>query len=295
MTIPCSARTAGELGPALGIADLAALVAQGGVLALTGAGLSTDSGIPDYRGPDGHRRIMPMTIEEFRGSSAGRARYWSRSHIGWPLIREAQPNSGHRALAQLEGAGLLDAVITQNVDGLHQKAGSRRVHELHGSLAKVVCLACRARLERDRLHAVLARLNPGFAPTVGAAHAPVRPDGDVDLTREAEQSFRLARCEDCDSDLLKPDVVFFGESVPKTRVEQCFDAVAESRSLVVLGSSLAVMSGLRFVRRAAALGKPIAIVTRGSTRADELATIRIDAGLGEVLPRLAEALTGPGR
>ncbi|MDO5710161.1 MAG: Sir2 family NAD-dependent protein deacetylase [Micrococcales bacterium] len=278
---------------------LRAVVAQGGVLALTGAGMSTDSGIPDYRGPDGLRRVTPMTIEEFRASSRGRQRYWSRAYVGWSRFRAAQPNDAHRAVATLEHAGVLDSVITQNVDGLHQESGSRRVRELHGTLARVVCLACDAQFDRDRLQAALTRLNPGFTEqsrAAGTRRVAVRPDGDVDIAPSLVRQFRTASCEDCGSDLLKPDVVFFGESVPRPLVAECFDAVESCRALLVLGSSLAVMSGLRFVRRAATLGRPVVIVTRGPSRGDDLSTVRIDAPLGEVLPWLARtvAALGPG-
>lgn len=274
-------------------AELVELVGRGGVLVLTGAGLSTDSGIPDYRGPDGRRRVTPMTIEQFRSGPQGRQRYWARAYVGWSRFRAAAPNAGHRAVADLEAAGLVDAVITQNVDGLHQESGSRAVRELHGTLTRVVCLVCGVRVDRDRLQAALSRLNPGF---VEAALSPaglgtIRPDGDVDLPPELVEQFRVARCEDCASDELKPDVVFFGESVPRPLVAECFEAVEACRSLVVLGSSLAVMSGLRFVRRAAALGRPVAIVTRGPSRGDDLCTVRVDAPLGEVLTALAREVT----
>lgn len=276
-----------------GLDDLVELVGGGGVLALTGAGMSTDSGIPDYRGPDGRRRVTPMTIEEFRSGPDGRQRYWSRAYVGWSRFRAAAPNEGHRALARLEEAGLLTGVITQNVDGLHQAAGSRAVRELHGTLTRVVCLACGARVDRDRLQAALTRLNPGFAQ---AAQGPqgvgtIRPDGDVDLAPDLVRQFRTARCEDCGSDELKPDVVYFGESVPRPLVAECFQAVEDCVGLLVLGSSLAVMSGLRFVRRAAALGRPVAIVTRGPSRGDNLCTLRVDAPLGQILPQLADALS----
>ena len=274
------------------IAHAAELLRGRRIAVLTGAGMSTDSGIPDYRGPDGKRRVTPMTIEEFRSGSPGRQRYWSRAYVGWSRFRAAAPNAGHRALARLEQAGLLEGVITQNVDGLHQSAGSRAVRELHGTLTRVVCLACGARVDRDRLQAALTRLNPGFADAAQGMGT-IRPDGDVELAPELVEQFRIARCEDCGSDMLKPDVVYFGESVPRPLVQECFEAVEEASGLVVFGSSLAVMSGLRFVRRAAALGRPVAIVTRGPSRGDDLCTVRVDAELGQVLPQLADDLTGP--
>lgn len=270
--------------------DLRALVAGGGVVVLSGAGLSTESGIPDYRGPDGRRRVTPMTIAQFRHDPDGRRRYWSRAFVGWDTLRAAAPNSGHAALARLEAAGLIDHVITQNVDGLHQQAGSRRVTELHGTLTRVVCLHCGARLHRDRVQAALARINPDFGERARSVRGGIRPDGDVELPADLIDAFRVMRCEECGGDQLKPDVVFFGESAAPEVVARCYAAVESASALLVVGSSLAVMSGLRFVRRAAALGHPIAIVTNGPTRGDELATVRLAEPLGQVLPRLADAL-----
>lgn len=274
--------TRGTLG------DLQELVAGGGVLALTGAGMSTESGIPDYRGPDGARRVTPMTIDQFR-DAGGRQRYWSRAYVGWERFTAARPNRGHAALAALEAQGLVNAVITQNVDGLHQQAGSSQVVELHGTLTSVVCLDCAAVLRRDRLHLALSRLNPGFAAAARSSGGAIRPDGDIDLPEHVVADFRTAACEDCGGDQLKPDVVFFGESAHRAVVARCYEHLEAARALLVLGSSLAVMSGLRFVRRAARLGLPVAIVTNGPTRGDELATIRLSDSLGAVLPALAEA------
>lgn len=272
--------------------DLLALVAGGGVVVLSGAGLSTESGIPDYRGPDGRRRVTPMTIAQFRHDPDGRRRYWSRAFVGWDTLRAAEPNSGHAALARLEAAGLIDHVITQNVDGLHQQAGSRVVTELHGTLTSVVCLRCAARLHRDRVHAALARLNPDFERRARSVRGGIRPDGDVELPADLIDAFCVMRCEECGTDELKPDVVFFGESASPDVVARCYEAVERASALLVVGTSLAVMSGLRFVRRAAALGLPIAIVSNGPTRGDELATLRLAGPLGEVLPRLSDALSG---
>jgi NAD-dependent SIR2 family protein deacetylase len=266
---------------------LGELVAAGNVAVLTGAGLSTESGIPDYRGPSGALRArLPMTIQDFRGSSAARRRYWARSQVGWRRMAASRPNAGHLAVAALERTGYVTGVITQNVDGLHQAAGSADVIELHGSLDRVVCLACGAVSSRARLDERLAAVNAESG--VDALRSPSNPDGDIELDEAFVEAFVLVGCEACGSDLLKPDVVFFGENVPRPRVERCFALVAEASALLVLGSSLTVMSGLRFVRRAHADGIPVAIVNRGVTRGDPEASLRIDAPLGEVLP----ALTG---
>jgi NAD-dependent SIR2 family protein deacetylase len=264
--------------------DLRELVDAGGVVVLSGAGLSTESGIPDYRGPSGtQRRHTPMTYQTFVGSAAARRRYWARSYLGWRQIAGAQPNAGHRAVAELQAAGLVDGIITQNVDGLHQAAGARDVIELHGGLDLVLCLDCGIRDTRIRTDERLRVVNEDFAARV----ATVNPDGDAELPDADLDGFTPVGCGYCSSDLLKPDVVFFGESVPRARVDACFALVEAARSLLVLGSSLTVMSGLRFVRRAAALGTPIAIVNQGVTRGDALATVKVDASLGEVLTALS--------
>lgn len=272
-------------------------VRAGEVFVLTGAGLSTDSGIPDYRGRDGVRRVMPMQYAEFAGSSAARRRYWARSFVGWQRFREAAPNDGHRLVARLQQLGVVEELVTQNVDGLHQRAGSPDVIELHGSLAQVVCLTCGDRSARPHVQERLAEANPGFTDHVrGAARdgsqvsSQIRPDGDIVLADEVVETFRAPTCLVCGVDTLKPDVVFFGESVPRERVQRCLDAVDASRSVLVLGSSLAVMSGYRFVRRAAARGIPVAIVTRGATRGDGEATLHLDAPLAPTLSALVDAL-----
>ncbi|GAA4738506.1 hypothetical protein GCM10023350_23460 [Nocardioides endophyticus] len=250
------------------------------LVVLTGAGLSTDSGIPDYRGPGAPAR-MPMTYQEFVSGPAARQRYWARSHLGWGRMRRAEPNAGHRALARL-GPELL---ITQNVDGLHEQVGTPRLVALHGRVADVVCLDCRTTSARVALQERLTDLNPGFAER----HAEVvsRPDGDVDLEETAD--FVVPGCDGCGG-VLKPDVVFFGENVPAARVARCYDAVDAlvglDGALLVTGSSLTVMSGLRFVRRAAKAGTPVVIVNRGETRGDPLATIRVDAGCSQFLTDL---------
>ncbi|MCH1865275.1 NAD-dependent protein deacetylase [Nocardioides sp. CFH 31398] len=257
-----------------------ALLSGRPLVVLTGAGLSTDSGIPDYRGPGSVAR-QPMTYQEFVSGHAARQRYWARSHVGWGRMRRAEPNAGHRALAALDPTLL----ITQNVDGLHEQAGSRSLVALHGRIAEVVCLDCRAVTPRAALHARMTALNPGWVE----AHddAVVRPDGDVALDDTA--GFVVPDCEACGG-ILKPHVVFFGENVPKDRVQRCYDAVealtASDGALLVAGSSLAVMSGLRFVKRAAREGTPVVIVNRGTTRGDEHATCTVHAGCSEFLTAL---------
>ena len=257
------------------------LLADRPLVVLTGAGLSTDSGIPDYRGPGAPDR-RPMTYQEFVSGPAARQRYWARSHLGWARMRRAEPNAGHRALARI-APGLL---ITQNVDGLHEQAGTPRLVALHGRIADVVCLGCRATSARAALHDRLAALNPGYAER--HAGAAVRPDGDVEL--DDTDDFAVPSCEHCGG-MLKPDVVFFGENVPAPRVERCYAAVdglaGSGGVLLVAGSSLTVMSGFRFVRRAARAGTPVVILNRGATRGDALATYAVDAGCSEFLAELA--------
>ncbi|WP_420812768.1 NAD-dependent protein deacetylase [Micromonospora zingiberis] len=266
-------------------------MAGGGVVVLSGAGLSTESGIPDYRGVTGvARRHTPMTYQTFVGDAQARRRYWARSHLGWRLMARAVPNDGHRAVARLHGGGLVSEVITQNVDGLHTAAGSRDVVELHGRLDEVACLGCGQRTSRLDLDGRLRRANPGFAGRVAA----VNPDGDVELDDAVVAGFRTVDCLACGG-MLKPDVVFFGETVPAQRVRRCFAAVERARVLLVLGSSLTVLSGRRFVLRAAQRGTPVVIVNQGPTRGDGYAEVRVDAPLGRVLPALADRLLGVQR
>jgi NAD-dependent SIR2 family protein deacetylase len=267
---------------------LAELVAGGGVSVLSGAGLSTESGIPDYRGPTGRaRKAEPMTYQRFVGSARARQRYWARSHVGWRQIGSARPNDGHRAVAELERLGLIAGIVTQNVDGLHQAAGARRVIELHGGLDRVVCLSCRERTPRTELERRLRMANADWD-----ASGRINPDGDAVLDDEQVEGFRVVDCESCGG-LLKPDVIFFGENVPRPRVDECFALVAGARALLVLGSSLTVRSGLRFVDKAAALGIPIAIVNQGPTRGDADAALTLDAPLGPTLTELTTLLQHP--
>ncbi|MDX6738737.1 NAD-dependent protein deacetylase [Actinocorallia sp. A-T 12471] len=265
---------------------LADLVADGDVVVLSGAGMSTESGIPDYRGETGRSRpSSPMTFQTFVGGVEARRRYWARSHLGWRHMLRAAPNDGHRVVAELERRGLVSGVITQNVDGLHQAAGSGRVVELHGALDRVLCLGCGERTRRVDLDARLRAANPGWdaRPTL------VNPDGDVSLTDAETVSFTVVDCAACGG-VLKPDVIFFGETVPAGRVRECYDLVSDAGALLVLGSSLTVHSGRRFVRHAASHGIPVLIVNQGPTRSDPDALCRLDAPLGPTLLALLETL-----
>ncbi|MGE9697019.1 NAD-dependent protein deacetylase [Streptomyces sp. CH6] len=285
---PTAAGPDAPAGPAYDA--LVRLLAAGGVTVLTGAGISTESGIPDYRGPAGSlRHHTPMTYEEFTGSEEGRRRYWARSHAGWRRIWRAAPNAGHHAVEALRRAGFVSGVITQNVDGLHRAAGTREAVELHGGLDRVICLDCGRVTAREELDGRLRALNGDFGEAAGAR---VNPDGDVELPEELVRHFRIAPCAACGG-VLKPDVVFFGETVPKPRVRRCFGLVDAGQGVLVLGSSLTVMSGLRFVRHAARAGKPVAIVNQGPTRGDDRATLRLDLHLGTALPALAHRLGAP--
>jgi NAD-dependent SIR2 family protein deacetylase len=262
-------------------AEVVDFLAGRDLVVLTGAGVSTDSGIPDYRGPGAPTRT-PMTFQDFLSGPAAQQRYWARSHLGWARMGAAAPNPGHRAVARLDP----DLLITQNVDGLHEAAGSRRVVALHGRVADVVCLSCRRTSPRAALQARLDELNAGWMARHG--HTAMRPDGDVDLETTAD--FVVAHCEDCNG-VLKPDVVFFGENVPAARVARCYaavDALGPDGALLVAGSSLTVMSGLRFAKRAARSGTPVVIVNRGVTRGDDLAAYKLELGTSEFLVELAQ-------
>lgn len=249
------------------------------VLVLTGAGISTDSGIPDYRGA-GRVARHPMTYDTFMGSKEAQIRYWARSFIGWNRIAEAQPNRGHFALAEAESANKIFQIITQNVDQLHQKAGSREVIDLHGRLDQVRCMNCNIRFNRTQMDVMLADLNPNVDRT---ADFEFTPDGDAEV--EAAADFQIPACPGCGG-VLKPDVIFFGESVPTATVELAMKRLDDADALLVAGTSLSVNSGLRFARRAARSNKPIVIVNIGQTKADELATAKIEANTSLVLERL---------
>jgi NAD-dependent SIR2 family protein deacetylase len=259
-----------------------------GTLVLSGAGLSTESGIPDYRGPDGKRRVTPMQYRDFVGSSEARRRYWARAFVGWQNFSSAGPNAGHRAVARLQQAGHLGAIITQNVDELHQRAGADDVIDLHGTLSQVVCLTCGDRSSRWDLDERIRADNPDY----GADTGEIRPDGDVTLDEVDVERFVVPRCLVCGEDTIKPDVVFFGESVPKERVARSFALTDQAPALLVLGSSLTVFSGYRFVRRAAKNGTPVGIVTLSPTRGDDEANVVLNAPLGETLTAVADRLCG---
>jgi NAD-dependent SIR2 family protein deacetylase len=267
--------------------ELVALLRGRRIAVLTGAGMSTDSGIPDYRGPDSPPS-NPMTIRQFTSDGAFRQRYWARNHVGWRHMHETLPNAGHRALAALERAGVVSGLITQNVDLLHTKAGSRSVVNLHGTYAGVICLDCGHTMARVTLADLLEAANPGFierAEAVGGIA--VAPDADAVVGDTA--AFTIIDCPRCDG-MLKPDIVYFGENVPKERVQQAYSLVDDADALLVAGSSLTVYSGLRFVRHAVALSHPVAIINRGRTRGDDLATVKIDNGCSPMLALLADEL-----
>jgi NAD-dependent SIR2 family protein deacetylase len=259
-------------------------------LVLTGAGISTASGIPGYRDQDGVRRgRAPIQGPEFRRSDALRRRYWARSMVGWPTLANAEPNDGHVALAALEELGVVSAVITQNVDGLHQRAGSRALIELHGNIHQVVCLDCQTRYARATLQTQLLRENPRMADVL----AQPLPDGDALVEPEQLEDFRVPACHACGG-VLQPDVVFFGDNVPRERTEHALRRMDDADALLVVGSSLMVFSGYRFCRMAAAGGKPIAAVNAGKTRADPLLSLKLEAPAQEVLPRLLQRLSAAG-
>lgn len=275
--------------PDVALSDLASLLRRGPHLALTGAGISTESGIPDYRGPESAARDhKPMRYQEFVRSPGARKRYWARSSVGWRNVARAAPNDGHRALAALERSGVVAGVLTQNVDGLHQRAGSDEVLELHGSLGVVRCLDCARPEDRRLLQRRLGRLNPEVVVEARA----IAPDGDADVPEAQIARFVVPSCLHCGG-VLKPDVVFFGENVPRARVDRAWAMLERAEGLLVLGSSLTVFSGYRFVAKAAAQGKPVVIVNDGPTRGDGDADLKLEARLGELLPALARVVASP--
>ncbi len=253
---------------------------------LTGAGCSTESGIPDYRGPKAKQRDPePIRFQEFMASHQTRQRYWARSAVGWPRFKEASPNDAHRAIARLETAGIARGVITQNVDRLHHEAGSSRVVELHGALADVRCMNCDSLYDRDDMQLELRQRNPDWVTEARALH----PDGDAELPEDVPPDYDIPNCPSCDG-ILKPDVVFFGENVRDGVVNRAWRLMSRSDALLVVGSSLSVYSGYRFVRRAADRRKPVAIVNLGQTRADDEAWVKLPAQAGRAMPRIADRL-----
>ena len=285
--VPGTAPSQAELSV---LADIRDVLSGLRLALLTGAGLSTDSGIPDYRGPDSPPR-SPMTYQEFVGDARNRQRYWARNQIGWSHLRRADPNAGHAAVVVLERRGLLTGLITQNVDRLHEDAGSVNVVDLHGRFDQVICLGCRRTYSRQLLAGLLEELNPAFlARAMESGMVEIAPDADATVDdSELIGTFVVAQCPACGG-VLKPDFVYFGENVPKERVERAYSMVDEAGALLVAGSSLSVMSGLRFVRHAAKQGKPVVIINRGETRGDDLATIKLAAGVSEALAWLAAEL-----
>lgn len=261
---------------------------SGRLLVLTGAGCSTESGIPDYRSPNGlWKDHKPMMYQDFIRSEEKRKRYWARAMIGWRSFSRATPNQTHKALAWLEQHRFIDYVLTQNVDRLHQEAGSMQVLELHGTNHQVICLSCGGLISRAHMQSLLEALNQDWTAQAVA----VAPDGDAALATDDFSAFAVPGCPSC-AGTLKPDVVFFGENVPKTRVETAFQWLSESDALWVIGSSLTVWSGFRFAKAAAEAGKPVALLNIGPNRADALASLKVEARCGEVLPRLVERLQG---
>lgn len=258
------------------------------VLVLTGAGLSTASGIPDYRDKDGVRRGRnPIQGPDFRKSEAVRRRYWARSMAGYPTLAGAAPNAGHRALAELERAGRIHSIITQNVDGLHTAAGSRKLIELHGNIHGVLCLECRKIHPRVEIQQWLAEANPSLVPTgpAGEVVPEARPDGDAEVELDEFQDFQLPVCSACGG-VLQPDVIFFGDNIPPQRTAEALQWADEADAVLVVGSSLMVFSGYRFAKLAAQTNKPIAAINLGKTRADDLIGLKVEASAVEVLPLL---------
>ncbi len=272
--------------------QLAEFVGGGSVCVLTGAGISTASGIPDYRGPASQHRSAPIQHHQFVESEATRRRYWARSVVGWPWMEERRPNGAHLSVAALESHGLVQRLVTQNVDGLHQKAGSTAPIELHGSLSRVVCLTCERKETRSSYQERLLSANDGAVSSLirgDAGGVSARPDGDAEINGAAVEAFAVPSCRHCGG-VLMPDIVFFGGTVPRAVVDEAFAAVDATASLLVLGSSLTVFSGFRFVKHASERGKTVVIVNDGPTRADGLATLKVEGRLEKILPAVERAL-----
>lgn len=289
------ARVVGETAvptpPEKALGDIVKQLQQGPAVVLTGAGVSTDSGIPDYRGPQGSlSKHRPMTYQEFRHDPAASHRYWARSFVGWRVMNQAQPNRTHHALVEFERAGLISGVITQNVDGLHKLAGTESLVPLHGDMESVMCLECGQIEDRRDFDVRLDALNPGYLESLLVSADMVNPDGDVSLDDAAVARFQMVGCIRCGSKLLKPDVVYFGESVPKARKEAAYKLLDASCSLLVAGSSLAVMSGMRFVLEARKHNKPVAIINGGPGRADTRANTLWRTQVGPAFDALLDEL-----
>ena len=284
--------TAVPTPPEEALERIAGQLERGSVLVLTGAGVSTDSGIPDYRGPGGSlNRHRPMTYQEFSHDPAASQRYWARSFVGWRQMYVAEPNRTHFALVELERAGLLRGLVTQNVDGLHRAAGSEELLHLHGDLDTVMCLDCGRREDRRYFDERLEAANPGYLASIVLDPSMVNPDGDVTLPQSAVDRFTMVGCIRCGSRRLKPDVVYFGEPVPRERRRQAGGMLDEAASLLVVGSSLAVMSGYRFVLDAQRQGKPVSVVNGGPGRADHRADVLWRTPVGPAFDALLDALS----
>lgn len=277
--------------PHIAVTRIATQLRESPPLVLTGAGVSTDSGVPDYRGPSGSlSRHRPMTYQEFRHDPQASHRYWARSFVGWRRIAAAAPNLTHYMLVELEQAGLITGLVTQNVDGLHAAAGSTNLVTLHGDLARVICLNCHRLEERRHLDRRLVAANQGYLESIDLDPSLVNPDGDVTLNREHVQRFHMVGCEQCGSKLLKPDVVYFGEPVPDDRKQAAARMLENAPGLLVVGSSLAVMSGYRFVLDARRQGKPVSVINGGPGRADPKADILWRTPVAPAFLRLVDEL-----
>lgn len=283
--------TATPTPPAEALDFVAGLLRNGPALVVTGAGVSTASGIPDYRSPGGRlSKGRPMTYQEFAHSRAAVRRYWARAFVGIRQMRASSPNRAHFALVELERAGLISGIITQNVDGLHTQAGSRNVIALHGDMEHVVCLDCGFKEERSLFDARLDRANPGYLQSVLVDDTMINPDGDVELPEEAVTSFTMVDCTRCGGWRMKPDVVYFGENVPGERRQAAGRWLDTSTSLIAVGTSLAVMSGYRLVLDARAAGKPVAVINGGPGRADTKAAAVWRTDVGDALDAILDAL-----
>lgn len=276
------------LDAAAGLPAAASALKGRQLVVLTGAGVSTDSGIPDYRGPEAKPRT-PMTYQEFMGSERMRRHYWARNQFGWHFVANAEPSGAHIALAELERRGIVRGIITQNIDRLHQKAGSIDVLDLHGTHQRVICTRCGTRIPRHIVSDRLDALNPGFYDDVATRHD-IEYAPDADATIEHTEHFEIFDCPVCQEGILKPDVVFFGENAPAERVRYAKLLVDRAQALLVAGTSLTVNSGKRYVRRAVTNGMPVVIVNHGVTGSDHLATVKVDAFVGDFLQSLTEEL-----